>query len=104
MTGSEPTPAAVAGSEARPAAPAAPLRLYRWSDPALFGVALLALAAGFGQFGAVAALGDVAKTFGHVGHGATFADEVGLSGAILGVGLSIIRAASFLGLPLASLA
>lgn len=81
-----------------------PYRLYRWSDPALVAVALMALAAGFGQFGAVAALGSVAKTFGHLGSGATFADEVGLSGTLLGVGLAIVRAASFLGLPLASLA
>jgi MFS family permease len=81
-----------------------PLALYRWSDPSLLALGLLALFAGFGQFGAVAALGDVAKTFGHVSGGATFADEVGLSGTILGVGLAVIRAASFLGLPLASLA
>lgn len=79
-------------------------RTYRWSDAALVSVGLLAVAAGFGQFGAVAALGDVAKTFGHLGTGATFADEAGLSGTILGVGLAIIRAASILGLPLASLA
>lgn len=80
------------------------LALYAWSDPALLTLGALALFAGFGQFGAVASLGDVAKTFGHVGGGATFADEVGLSGTILGVGLAVIRAASFLGLPLAALA
>ncbi|MGH8988851.1 MAG: MFS transporter [Acidimicrobiales bacterium] len=79
-------------------------RTYRWSDPALVAVALVAVAAGFGQFGAVAALGNVAKTFGHLTRGATFADEAGLSGTVLGVGLAIIRAASILGLPLASLA
>lgn len=77
---------------------------FRWSDPALIFVALLALASGFGQFGAVAALGSVAKAFGHQSAGATFADEAGLSGTVLGTGLAIIRAASFLGLPLASLA
>jgi MFS family permease len=81
-----------------------PLQLYRWSDPTLVAIALLALAAGFGQFGAVASLGSVAKTFGHLSSGATFADEVGLSGTMLGVGLAVIRAASFFGLPLASLA
>lgn len=70
----------------------------------MIAIALMALAAGFGQFGAVAALGSVAKTFGHVGGGATFADEVGLSGTLLGVGLAIARGASFFGLPLASLA
>lgn len=80
------------------------LALYAWSDPALLTLGVLALFGGFGQFGAVASLGDVAKTFGHISRGATFADEVGLSGTILGVGLAVIRAASFLGLPLASLA
>ncbi len=67
-------------------------------------VALLAMAAGFGQFGAVASLGSVAKTFGHLTHGATFSDEVGLSGTVLGVGLAVIRLASLGGLPLAGLA
>ena len=79
-------------------------RVFRWSDVPLLAVAFLALASGFGQFGAVASLGDVAKTFGHLTHGATFADEAGLSGTVLGTGLAVIRAASFLGLPLASLA
>ena len=79
-------------------------RTYRWSDPSLVAVALLALASGFGQFGAVAALGDVSKTFGHLEHGATFADQAGLSGSVIGIGLAIIRASSLLGLPLASLA
>ena len=55
-------------------------------------VALLAMAAGFGQFGAVASLGSVAKTFGHLTHGATFSDEVGLSGTVLGVGLAVMPA------------
>ncbi len=67
-------------------------------------VALLAMAAGFGQFGAVASLGSVAKTFGHLTHGATFSDEVGLSGTVLGVGLAVSRLASLGGLPLAGLA
>jgi MFS family permease len=68
------------------------------------GAALIALAAGFGQFGAVAALGDVAKTFGHLSHGASFADQAGLSGTTLGVGLAVLRLASLGGLPLAGLA
>ncbi len=80
------------------------LRLYRWRDPPVVGVALLAVAAGFGQFGAVAALGNVARTFGHLQHGATFADEAGLSGTVLGVGLAVSRLASLGGLPLAGLA
>lgn len=79
-------------------------RTYRWFDASLVAIALLALAAGFGQFGAVAALGNVSETFGHLARGATFADEAGLSGTVIGVGLAIIRAASLLGLPLAALA
>jgi MFS family permease len=77
---------------------------YRWFSSQLRTVALISVFAGFGQFGAVAALGDVARTFGHLSHGATFADEVGLSGTMLGVGLAVLRLASAFGLPLASLA
>jgi MFS family permease len=62
------------------------------------------MAAGFGQFGAVAALGDVAKHFGHITHGATIAEQAGLSGTKLGIGLAVIRLASLGGLPLAGLA
>ena len=67
-----------AGPEAKPAGPA--LHLHGWREPAVVGAALLAAAAGFGQFGAVAALGDVAKHFGHITHGATIAEQAGLSG------------------------
>jgi MFS family permease len=67
-------------------------------------VAIAALASGFGQFGAVAALGDVAREFGRVTHGATIADQAGLSGTELGVGLAIIRLASLGSLPLIGLA
>jgi MFS family permease len=82
-----------------------PVRVHRWTDPVVVGVVLAALAAGFGQFGAVAALGDVAKSFGHVAaHGATIADQAGLSGTQLGIGLAIIRLASLGGMPLAGLA
>ncbi len=100
-TGPEGASSGAAGGSV-PADP--PLRLYRWNQPAVLAVGLFALATGFGQFGAVASLGDVARTFGHLGHGATFADQVGLSGTILGVGLAVIRLASVGGLPLASLA
>ncbi len=81
-----------------------PLRLHRWSERVVVGVAIAAFSAGFGQFGAVAALGDVARTFGRVVHGATLGDQAGLSGTALGVGLAIIRLASLGGLPLAGLA
>ena len=68
------------------------------------GAALLAAAAGFGQFGAVAALGDVAKHFGRITHGATIAEQAGLSGTRLGIGLAVLRLASLGGLPLAGIA
>jgi len=67
-------------------------------------LALMALASGFGQFGAVSALGDVAKTFGRVVHGTSIADQAGLSGTQLGVGLAVLRLASLGGLPLAGIA
>ena len=80
------------------------IHLHGWREPAVVGAALLATAAGFGQFGAVAALGDVAKHFGHVSHGATLAEQAGLSGTKLGIGLAVLRLASLFGLPLAGLA
>ncbi|MHB8340278.1 MAG: MFS transporter [Mycobacteriales bacterium] len=67
-------------------------------------MALVGLAAGFGQFGAVATLGDVARSFGRLTHGATLVDRAGLSGTQLGLGLAALRLASLAGLPLAGLA
>jgi MFS family permease len=78
--------------------------LRRWRDPQVVGLALMAMSAGFGQFGVVAALGDVARTFGRLTSGASLADQAGLSGTKLGLGLAIIRLASLAGLPLAGLA
>ena len=80
------------------------LRLHRWTDRAVVGVALTTFASGFAQFGVVAALGDVARGFGNVTHGPTFADQAGLSGTELGIGLAIIRLASLGGLPITGLA
>lgn len=69
---------------------------------------LAAFGAGFGQYGTAAALGDVARSFGHLVHGpggaGTIAEQAGLSGTELGVGLAVIRLASLGGLPLAGLA
>jgi MFS family permease len=79
------------------------LRLHRWSDPAVIGLALMALCSGFGQFGAVAALGDVAKSFGRM-TGGTFVQQAGLSASELGVGLAVLRLASIGALPLSGLA
>jgi hypothetical protein len=73
---------------------AAGLHLHRWNDRTVVGVAVAAFASGFGQFGVVAALGDVARGFGQVSHGATFSDQAGLSGTDLGIGLAIMRLAS----------
>ncbi len=70
----------------------------------MIGIALAAFASGFGQFGAVAALGDVARSFGRIAHGATISDQAGLSGTELGIGLAVIRLASLGGLPVAGLA
>jgi MFS family permease len=65
---------------------------------------LVALVAGFGQFGAVASLNDVAKHFGHVTSNGSLQSAIGLSGSVLGLGLATLRVASLAALPLASLA
>ena len=85
-------------------APHRPLGLHGWSDRAILGVGLVAVAAGFGQFGLTATLGDVARHFGHVVNGSSITDQAGLSGTQLGLGLAVIRLASLGGLPLAGLA
>ncbi|HZU79124.1 MAG TPA: hypothetical protein VE991_04345, partial [Acidimicrobiales bacterium] len=80
------------------------LELKGWLDPAVLTLALFAMASGFGQFGAVSALGQVAKAFGHATGGTSLADRAGLSGTELGVGLAVLRLASLGGLPLSGLA
>src|SRR6202044_636595 len=87
-----------------PAPGPAGLHLYRWNDRAVVGVAIAAFASGFGQFGVVAALGDVARGFGEVSQGSSIADQAGLSGTDLGVGLAIMRLASLGALPITGLA
>jgi MFS family permease len=67
-------------------------------------VTVISVAAGYGQFGAVAALGDVATAFGHTVHSASITEQAGLSGTVLGVGLAVLRLASLGALPLAALA
>ena len=69
------------------------LRLRRWNDRAVAGVAVAAFASGFGQFGVVAALGDVARGFGQVNHGATLADQAGLLQEEVEL-LTLVRSAS----------
>lgn len=80
------------------------LQLHRWLTGPVVSVAALVAAAGFGQFGAVAALGDVASHFGDVEPGDTIGEQAGLSGTAVGVGLAVIRLASLGSLPLAALA
>jgi MFS family permease len=80
------------------------LRLHRWSDRAVVAVAIMALASGFGQYGVVAALGDVSTQLGHVAAGGSIADKVGLSATSLGVGLAVIRLASLGSLPVIGIA
>jgi MFS family permease len=65
---------------------------------------LIALVAGFAQFGAISSLNDVAKHFGHFSSTKTLQSVVGLSGSKLGLGLAALRLASLGALPLASLA
>jgi MFS family permease len=78
--------------------------LHRWSDRAVVGAAIAAFAAGFGQFGVVAALGDVARGFGQADNGGTLVAQAGLSGTDLGIGLAIMRLASLGALPVIGLA
>jgi MFS family permease len=101
-----PFPGRIPGPEVLPTSVPGPagLHLHHWNDRAVIGLAVAAMAAGFGQFGAVAALGDVARGFGRVTHGLTLADQAGLSGTELGIGLAIMRLASLGGLPITGLA
>jgi len=80
------------------------VRLHGWRHPAILAVATATVAAGFAQFGATTALGDVARAFGQAGEGTSLVARVGLSGTTLGVGLAIVRLASLASLPLAALA
>jgi MFS family permease len=80
------------------------VRLHGWRHPAILAVAAATVAAGFAQFGATTALGDVAHAFGETGDGTSTVARVGLSGTTLGIGLAIVRLASLASLPLAALA
>ena len=84
--------------------PATRWHLHRWTERPVLAVAWISFASGVGQFGAVSALGDVAKTFGHIASGATVSDQAGLSGTSLGLGLAVIRLAALGALPLAAMA
>jgi MFS family permease len=79
--------------------------LHRWNDRSVVGAAVAAFAAGFGQFGVVAALGDVAKGFGQATEtGTSLVAQAGMSGTDLGIGLAVMRLASLGALPVIGLA
>ena len=100
-TGASGPPPAAGGA---PTPSARRVRLHGWHHPAILAVAATALASGFAQFAATAALGDIARAFGkETGVGDSVVAQVGLSGTTLGIGLAIIRLASLGGLPLAAL-
>jgi MFS family permease len=65
---------------------------------------VVALVAGFAQFGAVASLNDVARHFGHAAATGSLRAVVGLSGSAIGVGLAIVRVSSLASMPLSALA
>ena len=86
---------------AEPDASAPPTRVADRVTVVLF---LVALVAGFAQFGAISSLNDVAKHFGHLSSTRSLQSVVGLSGSMLGLGLAALRLASLASLPLAALA
>jgi MFS family permease len=77
---------------------------WRIGNRSALALVLIAVAAGYGSFGAVASLDEVAQHFGHAVSNGNFQDVVGLSGTTLGLGLAILRLASLAALPLTSLA
>ena len=64
---------------------------------------LVAIAASFGQFGAVSSLGDVAKHFGTFHARASLTGVVGISTGVLGLGMGLLRLASLGALWLSSM-
>ena len=72
--------------------------------PLMLILAVVAMSAGFAQFGATTALGDVAKSFGSTSNASSFAAQAGLSGSTLAIGIAIIRASSLAALPLTAMA
>jgi MFS family permease len=84
--------------------PLATPRLHGWLHPAVLSAAALSVAAGFAQFGAIAALGDIAVAFGETSETGSVAAQAGLSGTVLGLGLALIRLAGLASLPMAGLA
>lgn len=81
-------------------------RLLRphWLRGSVLAVAAVTAAAGFGQFGVTAALGDVAVAFGEPAPGGGVLAQVGMTGTRLGAGLALIRLANVASLPTTALA
>jgi putative MFS transporter len=75
-----------------------------WLRGTVLAVAVVTAAAGFGQYGVTATLGDVATAFGDPGTGEGVLAEIGITGTRLGIGLAIIRAANLASLPATALA
>ena len=78
--------------------------LRTWRHPAVLAAAGLSVASGFAQFAPLTALGDVARAFGEVTGGMTVAEQAGLSGTVLGIGLASIRLSSLASLPMSAAA
>ena len=104
MTSTGSTGPSPPGDPGADASSARRVRLHGWHHPAILAVAAATVAAGFAQFGATTALGDVAHAFGETGDGSSTVARVGLSGTTLGIGLAFVRLASLASLPLAALA
>ena len=104
MTSTGSTGPSPPGDPGADASSARRVRLHGWRHPAILAVAAATVAAGFAQFGATTALGDVAHAFGESGEGTSTVARVGLSGTTLGIGLALVRLASLASLPLAALA
>jgi MFS family permease len=97
-------PRAAAPAAGGPGALAPAASRTRWAGTALVSLAVVTAGAGFGQFGAVAALGTVARHFGRVAAGPDITARAGLPPTTLGAGLAIAWLASLAGMPLVSLA
>lgn len=71
-------------------------QIYGWLERPVLGLVAIVVTVGFAQFGVVAALADLAEEFGDATATGelTIAQQAGLSGTQLGVGLAIIRLAS----------
>lgn len=75
-----------------------------WLTVPMITVSALSVAAGIGQFGVTAVIGDVAAHFGESGVGDEAIAQLGLPTTTIGVALAIVRLASLASLPAAAMA